>query len=226
MYNFIKTLFIIIFCFTISSCGNDKEYKKEDTEYKTDTYTINSENIIFSKDENFTLNTDIKQDTDNWILDFETRVSDNKIKENTLPNMQIKHKIYKINEYVISMVTTKYAYISGIHGNTWWKARNFDIKNNAYLSLKDLFYDDEYIKTLNNAMNDLVKENPEKYHDLWEKPEIAEKNLNNFYLDNKSLVIFFQPYELSYYAKGVVEFPIEVTKLRGYIKEEYLKILS
>lgn len=226
MYNFIKLLLAFLFCIILSSCSKDNNFEKELVEYKTENYSINCENISFDKGDDFTLNLDIKKDIDFWISDFETRVQDNKIKGTELANMQIRHKIYQNNEFLISMVTQKYAYINGVHGNTWWKARNFDIKNNSYLSLSDLFYDDEYIKILNLTMEEMINQEPKKYHDLWEKPEIQTNSFSNFYIDGKHLVIFFEPYELSFYAKGIVEFPVDSTKLRGYMKEEYLKIMS
>ena len=88
------------------------------------------------------MNLDIEEDRKLWLLDFEQRVSDNKIEGTELPNMQIQHKVYDNNKKIISMVTQKYIYITGAHGNTWWKPRNYDVLNNTYLALDDLFYDD------------------------------------------------------------------------------------
>ena len=120
------------------------------------------------------------------------------------------------------MVTEKYVYLSGLHGNTWWSAKNFDTRLDKQLTLDDIFSDNSFDKALNKKMEELITKNPEEYHDLWEIPLINENHKSNFYLTDKNLVIFFQPYELSYYARGVVEFPIPLEKIRGYIKEEYL----
>lgn len=226
MYNFIRLALIFSFCIILVSCTKGDNFKKELIEYKTEEFSINSENLEFDKDEDFILNSDIKKDTDLWISDFEARVLDNKIKGSELPNMQIRHKIYENNETIISMVTEKYAYVNGVHGNIWWKARNFDVKNNCYICLADLFYDDEYKKILNLKMEEMIQNEPKKYHDLWEKPEIKSDSFLNFYIDNKHLVIFFEPYELSFYAKGIVEFAVEAKELRGFIKEEYLKMMN
>lgn len=226
MHNFIRFVLIFSFCIILASCSNNDNIEKELIEQKSENYSISMENLSFGMGEEFTLNSDIKKDLEFWVSDFEERVVENKLKGTELPNMQIRHKIYQNNETIISMVTEKYAYINGAHGNIWWKARNFDVKNNTYLSLSDLFYDDEYKKMLNLKMEELINENPKKYHDLWEKPEIKGNSFSNFYIDKKTLVIFFEPYELSFYAKGVVEFPIEASKLRGFIKEEYLKLMN
>ncbi len=222
MHNFIKSICVVLFCFFVCSCADNKGYEKEISEYETESYVINSENIKFNIDEELSLNSDIKNQTDSWISDFESRVSDNKITGRELPNMQIKHKVYECNDFIISTVCEKYVYINGVHGQIWWAARNFDVKNNCYLTLSDLFYDDEYKKILNSKMEQMLTDEPEKYHDLWEIPSVKNGVDDNFYFDGKNLVIFFQPYELSYYAKGVIEFPIETNELRGFIKEEYL----
>lgn len=222
MYNFIKLICVTVFCVFICSCSANKSYEKESSSYETENYVINSESIKFKLDESLSLNHDIKTQTDSWISDFESRVLDNRVKGHELPNMQIRHKVYECNDLLISTVCEKYVYISGVHGQTWWLARNFDIKNNSYLTLSDLFYDNEYKKILNAKMEEMLTKEPEKYHDLWEIPAIKNGIDDNFYLDGKNLVIFFQPYELSFYAKGVVEFPIEASELRGYIKEDYL----
>lgn len=210
----------------IGGCSSGKIYEKDSIIHEADDFYINCETISFKDKKANQLASDIDADTSSWIEDFKLRVADNVINPNETPNLNVRHKVYTSNSSLISIVTEKYIYISGVHGNTWWKARNFDTVNNCYLSLADLFYDDSYIKIINTLMEDMINSDLEQYHDLWEKPEIKTDNFENFYIDGKNLVIYFEPYELSYYAKGVVEFPIEATKLRGYLKEEYLKMMS
>ena len=73
-------------------------------------------------------------------------------------------------------------------------------------------------------INERMSEHSEEYQELWEKPEIKPEHQTDFYLDGDSLVIFFQPYELSYYARGFVEFPLPLDELAGYMKEEYRRL--
>lgn len=213
---------MICFSFVISGCSGDTGYKTHEIELNTDTYTINAQSVQFEPFEDNPINGDIELEIENWINDFEARVLENKIVTEELPNMQITQKIYTNNENIISMVTEKYAYIKGAHGNTWWSVKNYDIKNRKYISLNDLFYDSGYKKIVNQILNQMVENNAD-YHDLWEQPKVKDGNCDNFYITDKDIVLFFEPYELSYYAKGVVEFPIEKETLRGYLKEEYLK---
>ena len=226
MHNFVKLLGVIILCSFLCSCAEKSGYSIEDLKTVTKDYQINAQKITFDIAEDKSINKDIDADLKILTEDFIARVADNKIKGYELPNMQITHKVYTKNDMLISTVCEKYIYITGVHGQSWWKARNFDVKNNRYLKLCDLFYDNEYRKIINNEMARMATEDEEKYHDLWEKPEIKSDDFENFYLTDKNLVIYFQPYELSFYAKGVVRFELTPSILRGYIKEEYLDMIS
>ena len=48
----------------------------------------------------------------------------------------------------------------------------------------------------------------------------------DFYIQDDDLVIFFQPYDLSYYARGFVEFRLDLEDLSGYMKEEYRRMID
>ena len=61
-----------------------------------------------------------------------------------------------------------------------------------------------------------------EYSDLWEKPIITDAQNEYFYFNDKGIVIFYPPYELSYYARGFVEFVIPYEDLYGYLKPEYV----
>ena len=66
----------------------------------------------------------------------------------------------------------------------------------------------------------------EEYKDLWAKPEIKQEHQTDFYIQDDDLVIFFQPYDLSYYARGFVEFRLDLEDLSGYMKEEYRRLID
>ncbi len=122
---------------------------------------------------------------------------------------------------LISVVGELYSYTDGIHGSSARIVKNIDVLNCVELKLSDLFSDESYENLLNREIDELLEENPEQYHDLWEKPIISSMHQEYFYFSNDGLVIFFPPYELSYYARGFVEFCIPYSELSGYLKEEY-----
>lgn len=226
MHNFVKCIFLIILSCLLSSCNSGSKFNIQvsPVSYETDSYTINGENIKIPGDTDAItgLNTLFEAEINDWIENFKSRVDISNIDKSNPSCLQIRHNIKQNNDKILSIVTEKYAYISGMHGNTWWSAKNYDVKNDKMLTLSDLFVDDGYVKIINEQIKDIIKENEKEYHDLWKTPELDRAREDRFYLSDGNLCIFYQPYELSYYAKGVVEFHIPLEKIRGYIKPEYL----
>ena len=171
------------------------------------------------------LNMSTEEEVSNAIKSFDALALEAK---ETLPKgvksaLNITQKIKRNTTDLISFITEIYTYTGGAHGTTVWEPKTIDVtsENPHNLKLGELFSDKEYLSKLNAIINDMVKENPEKYGELWAKPEITAENENRFYLTDTDLVIFFPPYELSYYAKGFNEFPIPLEKLNPILKEKY-----
>lgn len=226
MHYFVKILFVVLLVLVTGGCddGEKIQYEISVIEQNTDDYSINGEKIMITGEsggvESF--NAKISDEIARWREDFITRVSDLKNKGSVLPQLQFKN-IVKFNEDgIFSVITEKYAYISGLHGNTWRTSVTYDSEGDKLLVLSDLFVDKNFYGILNERIEELIKENEEVYHDLWENPVVDEKREDKFYLEGDRLVIYYEPYELSYYARGVVEFPIEMESIRGYVREKYL----
>lgn len=226
MHNIVKSVCIAAVFLLLSGCGAKGKinYKTDDISLETEQYTINGEIITLggSSDGISEFNENAESEAKLWQEDFESRVSSTSVFSETQPTLQFSSTVRLNRDGIISITSDKYVYVSALHGNTWKSARTYDSKYDKMLCLSDLFIDDNYADFLTERINDLISENTDEYHDLWEKPSIDKKREDKFYLDGKNLVIFFEPYELSYYARGVVEFPISLENLRGYIKEEYL----
>lgn len=128
---------------------------------------------------------------------------------------------YNKNDF-ISAVEEQYTYTGGAHGMTMRKSHNIDTRLKCEVGLSDLFAEEGYEETLARMMRVLREENPEEYGELWAEPAI--KKDQDFYITDTDLVIYYQPYELSYYARGFVEFPLRLSELRGYMKEDYYRL--
>lgn len=122
---------------------------------------------------------------------------------------------------IVSVVSEMYSYTGGVHGSKSRLVKNIDVGKNVQLQLDDLFEDSSYEKKLNAEIEKIIESNAEEYHDLWEQPKISAVNREFFYLTDDELVIFYPPYELSYYAKGFVEFKIPYEDIKSYLKAEY-----
>lgn len=131
------------------------------------------------------------------------RTSDTNIKYECYVN----YECY-INGTILSIVVDYYSYTGGAHGLTYREAINIDIKNNSYLSLKDLFKDKEnYKEHVVNAIHEKMEEEPEKYFST-EVSSIENFNEKNFYVKDNKLVVFFQIYDIAPYVSGMPEFVI------------------
>lgn len=221
-----------LMCLCSCAAGNTKS-EKSIKEYETDYSSVKAEIIRFTgmADKEFqdALNAEIEQAVESETVAFDSDASDN------AGNVRMGNKCvleiswdekYNKNDF-LSVVEEKYIYTGGAHGSLVREPRNIDTAGARQVRLADLFEDDAYVNTLNRMINELVTEKSGDYKDLWAKPEIQESHQTDFYInDDDKLVIFFQPYELSYYARGFVEFPLPLDELSGYLKEEYRRLAS
>lgn len=214
----------------LCSCGGGVEIKKEVKEYDTDYSSVRAETAIIEglKDREFedSINDETEKEIQGAVVAFDTaaaesaeniRMGNKCVFENT---WEVK---YNSNDF-LSLVEERYVYMGGAHGETAWIALNLDTAASKRVRLSDLFAESGYENTLNRMINEQVRERPEEYSDLWEKPQIKESNQTDFYIEGDKLVIYYQPYDLSYYARGFVEFKLPLKELSGYLKEEYRRL--
>lgn len=226
----VLVLGIVLICL----CGCNMDRIKTDTEikeYETDFSTVRAEilQIHGGDDEEFIdqINASVEQAAQSDLIAFDSKAQESvtKISMGNKCLLDISWDVkYNSNDF-LSAVEEKYAYTGGAHGSTVRIAKNIDMSVKKEIKLSDLFAEDGYANTLNRFIGELVKERPDEYKDLWAKAEIKDSHQTDFYINDGNLVIFFQPYDLSYYARGFVEFPIPIKELSGYLKEEYRRLI-
>lgn len=226
-----KLLVVIIALISLCSCGFDKiKTEKNIKEYQTDYSDVYAEviELVGLKNQEFEkeINNAIEKAVEGDLIAFDSEAakSDNNLRMGNKCVMEITwEEKYSKNDF-LSIVEEKYEYMGGAHGKTVRIPKNIDISGGSEIKLKDLFSDSGYENTLNRMIDELIKEHSEEYKDLWEKPEIKTSHQTDFYIKDGKIVIFFQPYDLSYYARGFVEFPLPLDELSGYMKEEYRRL--
>ena len=92
--------------------------------------------------------------------------------------------------------------------------------------MADLFEKNDYIAVLEHLIDAELEKNPDEYGDLWEKPKIKDENQRNFYISPDGLTLFYEPYDLSYYARGFVEFTLPNEEIKPIVKEEYKRLFN
>ncbi len=219
----------VILVMSVCGCGGGYRTKLAKEEFETEYSSVYAEILEFEGFENkeymSALNEEIRNGTEEYIAKFDVLAQETagELPEGIKSALYITQSIKRNSGGIISFVEERYTYLGGAHGSTEWYPRTVNVREEEphNLTLGDLFITDGYIDKVNLEIDRLIEENPEKYSELWAEPHITAETQNRFYLTDNELVIFFPPYEMSYYARGFVEFPIHYDRLRGFIKEEY-----
>lgn len=205
-------------------CSSNKvKMKLSNNDYETDSQIVSLEIPTFEKlgTKEFCeeINGDYEafsKDLLNSFINDSENLSDKRTGKSKL-EMKQEEKYNKNGLY--SVISEIYEYTEGVYGVSERRVLNVDVNNSKVILLEDLFSDDAYIDMLNSKLEKLSEDS--MYSDLWEKPQISDEQNEYFYFNDKGLVIFYPPYELSYYARGFVEFTIPYSELYGYLKPEY-----
>lgn len=195
-----------------------KEIEENETENEIifiETPKIKGMGEEFSNTINQQIEESIKAKKENFL----DRAKATKEERDKKAKLEISQKVTYNKNDLLSIVSECFEYTSGLTGAVSRMVVNIDTKSEKRIYLKDLFNDEEYIEFLNAKL--LKMSEKEEYSDIWEKPVIEEAQNEYFYLADDGLVIFYPPYELSYYARGFVEFCIPYSELYGYLKPEY-----
>ncbi len=230
----IKKIFLMcLMVLTLASCtASGVSVNKSVNKYENDYSEVTAESVRLSGIPNAefekSINAELENGVQSELVAFDSLAAENsgnvRMGNRCILNITFDEK-YNKNGF-LSLVEEEYIYTGGAHGTTARIPKNIDITGEKTVKLADLFMDDGYVTTLNRLINERRSEHSEEYKELWEKPEIKDEHQTNFYIEDGNLVIFFQPYELSYYARGFVEFPLPLDELSGYMKEEYRRLLN
>ena len=219
MHNFIKFGFVPVLFALLCGCGKDVKITTIDKSYESESRIANVKvpqiSGLSSSDLESAVNDEFMSVTAELLDKFSE--SAKKIGEQSRFDMQtVEH--YNKNG-ILSMVTDYEYFARKADKSRFRIAKNIDTKKCIELSLSELFDDDGYIDAVNKLLSDSVAAAPEKYKDLWAKPKIMQNQ--GFYTDGETLVLFYPPYELSYYERGYVEIPVPIEELLTYMHPEY-----
>jgi len=126
------------------------------------------------------------------------------------------------NENLLSLYVDYYQYTGGAHGNTERRPYNIDLTSGQELALKDLFRDNyDYKTTIDKEVRQQISADPDKYFtgDMGFK---GIGDVQNYYLGDGFLVIYFSQYEIAPYVTGIPEFRIPFSQFQDGIRAELL----
>lgn len=118
---------------------------------------------------------------------------------------------------VLSLSLSNYTYqYHAAHGMTYIKSLTFDLKKGKLCTLKDLFKTgSDYVERLSAMIRTQIQR---RNIQLLNGP-VRIRPDQDYYIADKSLVIYFQLYEITPYAFGFPMFPISVYDVQDIIDE-------
>lgn len=113
---------------------------------------------------------------------------------------------------ILSIPVTYYQYTGGAHGMTEIRSYNIDLRTGELFKLNEIL-NNQQIAAINEEIERQLQEDSENFF-----PEAAQDfegvaDDQHFYLENGTLVIYFDLYELRPYALGIPEFRFSLDSL-------------
>lgn len=139
---------------------------------------------------------------------------ENHIRPETYFNYAVKYN----QQGKLSVVFDDYQFAGGAHGGTIRSSCTFNLATGTSYKIRDVFKEGEDYKAIINA--EIRKQMQEREMSATLVPFNSIKEDQDFYIDNNSLVIYFQQYEYYPYAMGIPEFAINRTDLSDRIKQD------
>lgn len=127
----------------------------------------------------------------------------------TDPDVEImsSYEIKTNERNILSLILVNYAYFGEAHGYTIIKPLTFDMTTGNLLTLNDFFKEDsQYIENISSIIKQQIEER--NLYTIADFNQISPDQ--DFYIADKSLVIFFQLYQLAPYSQGFPYFPISL----------------
>ena len=137
--------------------------------------------------------------------------------ENEATTVTASYEIKNNQRGILSLSLINYAFSGGAHGLTLIRSLTFNTETGRVYQLKDLFKPDaDYVLRLSELVAEQIKE-----RDI---PILGEftgiRPDQDFYIADKSLVLYFQLYEITPYVYGFPYFPISIYDIQDIIDEE------
>jgi hypothetical protein len=125
----------------------------------------------------------------------------------------------------VSYIFTAYTDTLGAHGNTFFHTFTFSTNTGAELAIADIFVPGTpYLDTLSSIgrakLPGIIGSSADMtFIKNGTTPE--EKNFENFFFDNRDLVIVFDPYAVAPYSSGPQTLRIPISEIANILKPEY-----
>lgn len=217
-----KVLPLVFFVSLLTSCTSTSvKVEIDEKSYQTDQYEITLEVPRIKTDIPYQsqFNSDYLTISDKILNTF----SEESLKSDEEKDRLTMKQDIKLNrENILSIVGHIEAFVDDSHPKRFRIVKNIDLEGQRELTFSDLFLDSEFKTRINAFIKTRMQESPDQFLSLWKTPEVTDDQ--DFYLSPDGVVIFYPPYELSYYSKGFIEIEIPYDELESYLIPEILAL--
>ena len=115
----------------------------------------------------------------------------------------------------ISLYYDEYIYSGGAHGNTLRTSQTWRMKEQTLIDLADYFpkepnYVSKIIEDINLQIDQNIKNGNNYYFENYCCLTSSKFRVENFYISNGNIIIYYQQYDIAPYSSGILNFLIDI----------------
>lgn len=116
---------------------------------------------------------------------------------------------------IISLYYDEYIYSGGAHGNTLRTSQTWKMKEQTLIDLADYFpkepnYVSKIIEDINLQIEQNIKNGNNYYFENYCCLTSSKFRVENFYISNGNIIIYYQQYDIAPYSSGILNFLIDI----------------
>lgn len=230
---------IFALCFTLVSCKDKNSFYKTETisgqEHFDEIKGVKEISFLYSaekfnddklKEVNNFIDNEIKELTAYYPTDFADFFVDPESdwSINMIFDEEYNSRVVYNTEDLVSIEIDNYEYTGGAHGMTFNYAKNYDVKNNKFLNMSDVFTEG-FEEELYCLIEESLTEDEEMYGLFPEFRDSISFIFNDesdaFYFSENGINFIYGEYLIAPYAAGNIHVEIPYEKLNNILKEEY-----
>ncbi len=127
----------------------------------------------------------------------------------------LNYKITYNSNKIISLYFDEYTFTGGAHGSTIRTSQNWNLLLAKQIPLIHFFPSNPYyiidiIQEINKQIQEQIDSGTNQFFDNYCQLVLQTFRLENYYISNKSLIIFFQQYDIAPYSSGIPTFKLDI----------------
>ena len=125
----------------------------------------------------------------------------------------LEYNVTYNKDNIVSIYYDQYEFTGGAHGNTIRTSQNWNLSAGKMLPLSYFFPNNPYyvidiLREINKQIKEQIQNGTNYYFDNYCELVLETFNLENYYLIEKGIAIFFQQYDIAPYSSGIPVFYI------------------